>query len=272
MRQNIVQTIFQELSVARYSVRKRIANEAALKASFALQVFGMMLNNTSLLLVWVWFFQAFGEVNRWSVAETVAFQGFAALVYGLAFGFGDGVRALPQRVHFGTFDNLLLTPRNLYVRIVTDRVKTSAFGDMVYGVILLGIYFVIADLSIVQILLAVGTIIPAVLIMVNVTLIASLLAFIFPDAQALADDVFEIFLSPSLYPAALYEGVLRFIFLFGIPSLAIGGLPVEIVRDVSMGWFAVVWGLAIFWTILANALLSRAVRRYESGNLVAARS
>lgn len=267
----ILTKVRAELSAQRAIIKKNIANEAALRASFLLQVVGMMINNTSLLAVWVFFFQATGEVNRWSVKETIALQGLIALVYGIGFSFFHGVRTLPQAVHLGSFDSFLLTPRNLYLRIFTAKIKTSAFGDMIYGVILLGLYFVMAHLSLLQTILLLALVVPTTLIFVNVAFCVSLLAFLIPDAGQIADEAFEIFFSPSLYPASLYSGFLRFIFLFGIPSLAIGGLPVEIVRDMKFSWFFVVWAIAIFWTMLANVLLARAVKRYEGGNLISSR-
>ena len=261
-----------DIATACLFIRKHIANEMELRFSFGLQVFGMVLNNMSLVLIWVFFFKAFGEVNRWSVAETVALQGFIALVFGIAFGFFEGVWALPRRVHYGTFDSVLLAPMGLYFRILSDKVRPSAFGDMVFGIILLVIYCVMTHPTIIQFVLLIGMIVPATLILINVSLASTLLAFVVPDAEAIAESVFEIFFSPSLYPSSLYSGTLRFVFIFGIPSLAIGGLPVEVVRDVKFEWFLVVWGLAIFWALLANFLLRKAVRRYESGNLIGSRS
>ncbi len=254
------------------SIRILIANEMELRLSFGLQVFGMMLNNISLVAIWIFFFKAFGEVHRWSVAETIALQGFIALVFGLAFGFFEGVWALPKRVHHGTFDSLLLAPTSLYFRILSDKVRPSAFGDMIYGIILLCTYIAITQPSAVQIILLIGMVVPATLILVNVSLVSTLLAFVIPDAEAIAESIYEIFFSPSLYPSALYQGIIRFVFIFVIPSLAIGGLPVEIVRDVKFSWFLAVWAIAAFWTVLANFLLKKAVRRYESGNLIGSHS
>ncbi len=242
-----------------------------LRSAFALQVVGMMLNNISLLLVWIFFFQAFGPINHWSALETVGLQGIATLAYGLTFAFTAGMVFLPDFVNNGTFDTLILSPRNLYLRVVTSRMIVPAIGDMVYGFILILLYLIGAGGSWLAIIILL-TLLPAItLIFMNVTLVVHLVAFLFPDASALAKNLFELFVTPALYPSALYQGALRIIFLWIIPALAVAGFPIEVVRDLSWRGYALIWGLAFFWTALGVVLLNLAVRRYESGNLTGAR-
>jgi ABC-type uncharacterized transport system permease subunit len=61
---------------------------------------------------------------------------------------------------------------------------------------------------------------------------------------------------------------MRFIFTFIIPSLLIGALPVEIVRDISLEKLLLVSILAILWFLFSIKLFNRAVRKYESTNFM----
>src|SRR3989344_3619503 len=61
---------------------------------------------------------------------------------------------------------------------------------------------------------------------------------------------------------------MRFIFTFAIPSLLIGALPVEIVRDISLGKLLLVGVLAIFWFIVSINIFIRAIKKYESSNFM----
>lgn len=265
------QEIKKEMGVALYIIKTNFQNETELRGAFLLQVFGMFLNDFAFVLVWIFFFKAFGTINGWSTNETIALEGFVALVFGFCFAFGGGVRTLPRRINNGSFDNFLLSPRSLYMRIATSAMDTSAIGDIIFGIALLVLYVLLARLSFLQVLVLASLAVPAALVFINVALMSSMVGFLMPDAERLSRSIFEIFFSPSMYPAALYQGVMRFIFFFGIPALAIGGIPVEVVRDINPVWYVLIWLVAIFWTLVANLTLSTAVKRYESGNLIGSR-
>ena len=263
--------IRKELSLAWYMTKTNFYNEAALRGSFLLTVFGMFLNDFAFLFIWIFFFKSFGTINGWSVNETIGMQGFAALVYGLCHTFGGGINQLSRKIDNGSFDNFLLRPRSLYATIVTGAMETSAIGDLIFGASIMAVYAVLAHLSGLQIFMMITLTIPATLVFLNTHLLSNMVAFIFPDAQNLGRNIFEIVLTPGLYPAALYQGVMRFMFFFIIPALAVGGMPVEAVRDISPVWYAWIWVIAIFWTLITTAVLNFAVKRYESGNLIGSR-
>ena len=263
--------IKKEIEVALYIIKTNFHNESELRGAFLLQIIGMFLNNFAFVLVWIFFFRAFGSINHWSTNETIALQGFIALVFGFCFAFGGGVRTLPRKIYNGSFDNFLLTPRSLYLRIATSGMDTSAFGDIIFGFALMVLYVILAHLSVLQVFLLATLTIPAALIFYNVAFLAHMIGFVLPDSERLSGSMFEMFFSPSMYPAALYQGVMRFIFFFGIPALAIGGVPVEVVRDVNPTWYVLIWAVAIAWTVIANIVLARMVRSYESGNLIGSR-
>ncbi len=266
-----MKSLLTEIRVGYEIVKFSILSDMQLRVSFAMQVGGMMLNNISFVLIWVFFFEAFGSINGWGAIEVLALQGMVAFAFGVAFSVMRGARSLPKFVNNGSFDNLLLSPRSLYARILTADTDTAAIGDMLFGALLVGIYIVLAELSVLQTFMIVSLLIPATMLMVNVAFVGSLVSFLIPDAITVTDNLFEVFLSPSLYPSGLYPGAMRFIFIFVVPALAVGGLPVEVMKSMSWGWYGIIWALAILWTVLAVKLLGRAVRRYESGNLTGIR-
>jgi len=241
------------------------------RIAFLLQVFGMMLNNIAFVLIWVFFFQAFGTINGWSVKEVLAFQGVVAFSYGCSAAFFQGSHSLPSMVYNGALDSFLLSPRSVYMRILTSELKMSGVGDFLFGFILIIVYIFLAHLSLLQGVLLMTLLIPASIIMTNVSLVTSLSSFFMSDATVFAQNLFEVFVSPSLYPSTLYPSVLRFIFIFIIPSLAVGGLPVEAVKNLQGQWYILIWVLAFVWTWVAIKLLGFSIRRYESGNMVGSR-
>ncbi len=263
--------ILSEVRMALRYIKINIASAAELRTSFLMQVIGMMFNNITFLIVWWLFIGTFGEINGWTGKEVIALQGFVAITYGIAFSFFAGAFQLPDVVNNGVFDNILLTPRSLYARILTLATKTSAIGDALYGLILLVIYMFVADQTLLQSLLLLSFILPATIIFINFLLAASCISFFLPDSAEISHFVFEMVLGPSMYPAGLYQGGVRFVFLFILPALAIGGLPVEAVKSMNLWSIAIIWLLAILWTYIAVWVLRKGIRRYESSNLTGAR-
>ena len=76
---------------------------------------------------------------------------------------------------------------------------------------------------------------------------------------------------PSIYPSGVYQGAMRIFFLFVLPSIAVAGLPVEILISFNFGNVVIVWFLAFVWSLIAALVLKQGVMRYESGNLTGAR-
>lgn len=109
------------------------------------------------------------------------------------------------------------------------------------------------------------------MILANFTLITSCICFFIPDSEQISTNAFEVMFGPSLYPSGVYQGALRFIFLFVLPTIAVAGLPVEAIKDLNFTKIVFVWALGIIWTLIALFVLNQGVKRYESGNLTGAR-
>jgi ABC-2 type transport system permease protein len=263
--------ISSEVKMALRYIKINIASAAELRSSFVMQIIGMMVNNITFLAVWWLFLGTFGAINGWTGKEAIALQGFVAIAFGLSFSLFSGVDELPHAINNGVFDSILLTPRNLYMRILTLTTRPSAIGDTLYGFILLVIYIFVAHQTLLQSILLISFVIPATIILTNFMLVASCIGFFLPDSAELSRFTFEILLGPSMYPAGLYQGATRFVFLFILPALAIGGLPVEAVKNLNPWNIALVWLLAILWASIAVWVLKKGVTRYESSNLTGAR-
>jgi ABC-2 type transport system permease protein len=260
-----------EWRAIRVTFRKNLEGAMEIRKGFLIQVVGMMINNCAFLIGWIFFFHVFGRINGWSIPETIGLQGIIAFVFGIGFTIGDGALSLPDYVHQGVFDQFLLSPRNLYLRILTSKLRVSAIGDIFFGLILMIVYAVYAQLGLSQLVLLVLFLPPAILLFFNVSLMTSLVAFALPDSSIISRNLFEVFFSPSMYPASLYQGWIRGVFFFVIPSLAIGGIPIEAVRDHQWSLLLVIWVLSLAWMFLTKFALKKAIKKYESGNLTGAR-
>ncbi len=257
-----------EITFAWYAIKKNIQSSAELRTSFLLNIFGMMINNISFVVIWVFLIQTAGDIGGWTTAEVFGLQGFVALVYGLVFSVGAGLREMPRLVASGTFDQYLLSPKNLLSRISTSSFSASAVGDMFFGIICICIYLAMIHAGIAQILMCILLIIFSVIAFVGVTVTIQSISFYFTDPDSVTKSVFELFFTPSLFHGGAFQGTTRFVFTFLIPSLIIGSLPVEAVSHLSYAKLGLVGVLAILWLVLALWLFKKAVKRYESANFM----
>lgn len=245
-----------------HMVKSHGAAAMELRGAFLALVFGMVINNSSFVFIWMLFFAAFGSVNQWNMFDVILLQAYIAITFGLGRWMWGGIFELPTMIHRGEFDRLLLSPRSLYVMISTRKSYTSAIGDVLFGVVLLIAYTVLVPLSILQIVAMMLLIIPATMIFVNVSFLYSIIAFYIEDADGVSRGLFEIFFGPAFYPSGLFEGLLRAFFFLFIPSLTIAGIPVEMVKNADYRGMLLVFALALGWWVLAEVTLRVSAKRY----------
>jgi len=260
--------MMRELRFALYAIKKNIQSSAELRTSFLMNIIGMTINNTAFIILWVFFVQSVGVIGGWTAMDIVALQGITAVTYGLVFSFGAGIKKLPDYVASGTFDRFMLSPKNILVRVATSSFGASGVGDIVFGVVCLIIYGIISHISMAQILLLLILVILATLLFFAVAITIYSASFLFTDASFVVNGLFELFLTPSLFHGGAFQGATRAFFMFVIPALLVGTIPVEIIKNLSMGKLAIVTVFTFIWLIIAIKVFNWAVRRYESSNLM----
>jgi len=110
----------KDIRFAIYAIKKNIQNSAELRSSFLMNIVGMVINNTSFILLWIFFVKSVGEIGGWTAADIVALQGFSAISFGIIFSAFAGIRRLPDSVSSGAFDRFMLSPKNLLIRVATS--------------------------------------------------------------------------------------------------------------------------------------------------------
>ena len=262
--------LITEIKFAYLMWKTNVRSAAQLRGEFMLQVVGMMINNLSFVLVWFVFFQAIGSLNGWNAYDVIALSGCGSFGFGAVFSFFSGGTWIPRYVETGLLDGYLLSPRNLYMRIIASKFDITAIGDVMFGLILVGAYsYLNGSIAPLLILFALTPAISLTYIAMN--MITSCAAFYLPEAHNLARDLFKMFLGPSFYPSALFPPGARLIFTFFIPALIVGGIPVEVMKTHALSLVALIYGVAVVWFLLSIAFFYFSVKRYESGNFVGLR-
>ena len=260
--------MLNEIKFAIYAIKMNIAGSAELRASFIMNVFGMAINNISFIIIWVAFVKAVGTIGGWQAIDIVGLQGFTALGFGIVYSFCGGLRRLPITIANGSFDRIMLSPKSLLIRTATSHFFASAVGDILFGIITLTIFAVAIQASIWQILMGIVLVIISTTIFLSAAIVTNSAGFYFTDATFTSTGFFEIFMTPTLFHGGAFQGVLRFVFTFAIPSLIAGALPVEIFRSLSLPQLFLILGLASAWLAIAIKVFNIGVRRYESANFM----
>lgn len=260
--------IKKEIKFALYSIKKNFQSSAELRTSFLMNVIGMAINNTAFIFLWVFFIKSVGIIGGWTAWDIIGLQGFLAISYGLVLSGAYGLRKLPDCVASGAFDRFMLSPKNLILRIATSSISTSALGDVVFGIVCMAVYVYLIKISLLQIILLLILIILATIIFLALTILIGSISFLFTDSSSVYNGIFELFFTPALFHGGAFQGIMRFIYTFIIPSLLIGTIPVETLKDTSASKLILLTVLAIFWFFLAIFVFKRAVKKYESSNFM----
>ncbi len=168
----------------------------------------------------------------------------------------------------GSFDRFMLSPKNILLRIATSAFSPSAVGDIIFGIICLVVYGFLIKISLLQIIFIIILVIFASIIFFSLGVIIATLSFYFVDAGSITDGVFQFFFTPTLFHGGAFQGVMRFIFTFIIPSLLIAAIPTETVKNISLQNLVLIGFATMVWLFIAVKLFNRAVRKYESSNFM----
>ncbi len=255
------------VSLALLNIKKNFKNEKELRSSFIISIIGMIINNIAFLILWYYFGKTVGNLNGWRPVDIFGLYGFSTTSYGIVVSLFYGIFNIPNYITSGNFDRYLLTPKNILLKVSTSAISTSAVGDLLFGIICFIIFVCYSKLTVIQILASLLLIIIASIIFYSFSLICMSISFYLMDGSNVSNGLYGMFLSNSLYHGGAFTGILRLIFIFVVPSLLLGAIPVEIIKSMSLLNLIVVISLAVFWLLLAIFFFYKSLRKYESNNL-----
>lgn len=256
----------KNIKLALLNIKKNFDNAKELKSSFITTIIGMCINNIAFLILWYNFGKLMGNLNGWEAYDVFGLYGFSCASYGIVNAFFYGIFNLPTSIATGNFDKYLATPKNTLLKVSTSSISTSAIGDLIYGIICFIIYCFIIKISLVKLLLSIFMMILITVIYFAFALICMSISFYFMDGEDVSHGFHNMFLSVSLYQGGAFTGVLRFIFIYIMPSLLVGALPVEILKTMSINGILLIVLATIFWLTFSIWFFYKSLKKYESSN------
>lgn len=236
------------------------------RLSFILQVFGMILNDLGLLVVWIIFFNRFTAVNGWTMHDMVLLFAVFLLIFGLFASFFGGMFELAKYIARGELDYFLALPKNVLWHSSTSRTEIPAMADLILGSALF--IFFTGHLSFERVITYFSVAILGTLIIVNFGIITQSLAFYIGNYEESGERWFWILFTIGLYPQTAFTGALKLITLTIIPIFFVVEMPVNLLKEFHWELFAGMLGFWLVTFMIGLWMFNRGLRRYESGNLI----
>jgi ABC-2 type transport system permease protein len=249
-------------------VRHNLMSAMAYRGAFFLQVVGMLLNDAVLLFFWWVLFTRIPTLRGWSMIQVMMLYALVAFAFGLANVVCGNAFFVARTVARGELDYYLALPVDPLVHLLVSRMSLSAWGDMLFGLIV----FLVADPDRwlhLPLFLLLATL--AALIIIAFAVLVGSLAFWMGNAENLAAQAINALINFGLYPIEIFPGAVQLLLYTLVPAALIGSMPAGLVADFDLGRLALLGTVTAGLIVGARLLFSLGLRRYESGNLVVAR-
>lgn len=238
------------------------------RTSFWSQIAFMMANNAFLLWFWRLFFHRFGYVRSWHLQDVYLLYAFSAIAFGLSNVFAGSAVDLAGTIADGELDYYIGLPLPTLLHASVTKVRVSAIGDVIFGVVLL---FVIFNGDPVKIGFSLLLSIPAAVVFTAFTIIVSSLSFFLGESRSITFQLVHTMVAFSTYPDTIFRGGMQWVLYLLIPAAFMSHLPVHVLRPLAEDpstWISLgKLFLGCFgFVILSIGVFQFGLKRYASGS------
>jgi ABC-2 type transport system permease protein len=238
------------------------------RANFLIQVVGMMLNNAAFALFWGILIDRTGGIGGYSFSDVMIVWALVSTAFGLAHVVAGNVRNLGDIIQRGELDVYLLQPKDAFVNVLCSRTVVSAWGDFLYGYLVLCL---MPGISAEKLALFTLLSISGALVFAAAFSAAESLAFFMGNSRSVSDALQEFLLSFSLYPETVFDSEMRWAFYTVLPSGFIAFVPLAAFKALDWKFVPILFLVAAAYMAASYALFRAGLKRYESGNQMGTR-
>jgi ABC-2 type transport system permease protein len=243
------------------------------RATFIGQVFGMLLNDIMWIAFWVIYFTRFPVLESteggWRIEDVLAMWAVVGVAFGLSMGFFGNALRMAQMISQGDLDYYLSLPKNVLLHVLVSRMDLTALGDILFGT---GLFVFFLKPSPDRVLTFLLVSVCGGVVFLAAAILWQSLAFWLGNAEGLATQMWNALILLSTYPAPLFRGAVKLVIFTAVPAAFMSHIPVQLLRVFDPAWLAAELAFAGGALALAVFVFYRGLRRYESGNLMLARS
>lgn len=265
-----VKSIKKHIKIFSNYFKLNLASALEYRASFFTQAFGMALSNSSFIFFWwVALGQLGGSVADYTFLDVMFIWAVTSTGYGLSRVLFANASNITHLVVTGELDTFLLQPCNILFNVISAQTSLTAYGDFVYGIILMGICYT-RDFT-AWIWFAIGVIMYAILL-VAITVFAHSLSFYFGDATAAGNLSMEFAINFAIYPEKIYTPLIRIVMYSLVPVGIAVHIPLRLYRNFSFEIAIVAFLILVVYCLFTYWFFYRGLKKYESGNSIGTRT
>ncbi|HPF87788.1 MAG TPA: ABC-2 family transporter protein [Candidatus Limiplasma sp.] len=259
----------RHLKIALRYFKVNLASAMEYRSSFLMQAFGMALSNATFVFFWwVAFSHVGGRIGGYDFADVMFIWALCSSAFGLSNVLFANISHLTRLIVTGELDTFLLQPCNVLMNVCCARTSLSAYGDLLYGIVLLALTQ--GGNGAAWASFALGVPVGAAVI-TAVGLTAHTLTFLLGDASLAGSMSVEFIINFCIYPEGIYQKFVRALMYSVIPAAFIVHIPLRLARSFSPGWLALWLAASVLYCGFACWFFYRGLKKYESGNLIITR-
>lgn len=249
--------------------RLNLACQFEYRTSFLVNILGMILSNVSFIFFWWLAFNTAGHsVVGNSFKDVMFLWAVTSSGFGISHILFSNIHQLSRLIMTGELDTYLLQPIPVLFNVMVSGTLVTAYGDLLYGIVLLAIVWGFGARVWLIFILAV---IISALVITSVNIIAHTLTFYLGNSSMITGRALDFIITFSVYPEGIFKGSIRTVMFSILPAAFVSHLPLRLVNDFNLRTL-LIWLLAsLFYFVLSCLFFTRGVKKYESGNLIVTR-
>lgn len=249
--------------------RLNLACQFEYRISFLVNILGMILSNVSFIFFWWLAFDVAGyNVAGNSFKDVMFLWAVTSSGFGISHILFSNIHQLSCLIMTGELDTYLLQPIPVLFNVMVSGTLVTAYGDLLYGIVLLAIVW--GFRARVWLIFILAVIISA-LVITSVNIIAHTLTFYLGNSSMITGKALDFIITFSVYPEGIFKGSIKTVMFSILPAAFVSHLPLRLVNDFNLRTLFI-WLLAsLFYFVLSCFFFTRGVKKYESGNLIVTR-
>lgn len=263
----MLMAVKNQIKISFLTIKYSLIREMLNKTTFFMNIVFMILNNASFIIQMLILFSLKENVGGYTFKQMLLLWGISASTYGVAHFFFENAFNLSDYINNGKLDAFLVQPKNVLISTITTDVKTSAIGDLLYGLIILFAYGITVNNFLLFILFSIC----GGLMLVSIAIILGSLSFWFRRSDIISDTGNSLMVNFSTYPDGIFKGLAKIILFTILPVGFVAYIPVHILSTFNLKLFLLVIGVTILLVSLAFFVFYKGLKRYSSSNLMIAR-
>ena len=246
------------------NIKINIKSILSYKISFLVQSIFTMLNNSFFIIFWLKIFQTIDDVKEFSLNDVLLLWAISTIAYGINYFFFYGVTYINRYIIDCSMDSYFLQPKCILLNVLLSKSELSAFGDFIFGVLLV---IIIYSKNLGMLLYSILFGIFGSIYFLSTEIILRSICIWIGDTEILSDRYIHVLLTNfSTYPQNIFPKSLKVLLYTFIPAGFLSYLPLNLIHtfDIIKFIIYIISGIAYF--IIAVKVFYTAIKYYNSGN------